>query len=164
METLMEHPAIDHDILYLNILMAEPGRVLVVDDDPAVRSVLRSALETEGHVVTEAATGNAALTAAREGTPDVVLLDIRLPELDGVEVCRQWKANPRTASIPVILITGLNDRAVRLAGIDAGADEFLAKPIDVEEVRLRVRNAVQTSRRRQAPAPEPGGAVGSTRS
>jgi len=120
------------------------GHVLVVDDEEANRTLLRSLLEAEGHRVTEAADGKEALEKVVEIFPDVVLLDVMMPRMDGFEACRQLKGSPKTAPIPVLLVTALKERADKLKGIEAGANDFLNKPIDNRDVILRVRNAVYT--------------------
>lgn len=119
------------------------GSVLVVDDDPRNRALLRDLLTARGHTVTEAGSGREALQRMAEAPPDVVLLDIMMPGLDGVEVCRQIKTDSRTAHIPVLLVTALSDRADRLRGIEAGANDFITKPLDTRDLALRVRNALQ---------------------
>lgn len=121
-----------------------PGRVLVVDDEAGNRVLLRELLEAQGHQITEAVDGEQALEEARSRAPDVILLDVMLPKLDGFEVCRQLKTNDRTAPIPILLITALTDRQDRLTGIKAGANDFLTKPIDAQDVILRVSNALYT--------------------
>lgn len=120
------------------------GRVLVVDDQAPNRLLLRDPLESRGYLVEEAVDGGQALEQVAAFRPDVVLLDVMMPVLDGYEVCRRLKANPATAPIPVIMITSLSDRRERLEGIGAGANDFLTKPIDITDVLLRVRNAVET--------------------
>lgn len=117
------------------------GSVVIADDDPVNRLLVREVLEADGHTVYEARDGYEALRAATH-RPDVILLDIMMPNMDGFEVCRQLKADPDLASIPVLLVTSLADRRDRLAGIAAGANDFLTKPLDTYEVVLRVRNAV----------------------
>jgi two-component system sensor histidine kinase/response regulator len=121
-----------------------PGRVLVVDDEADNRDLLRDLLAAHGHQVVEAATGEEALRAAEAGVPDTIILDVVLPDLDGFSVCRRLKENPRTAAVPILLVTALRERKDRLAGMDAGANDFLSKPIDTQDVLLRVRNAVHT--------------------
>lgn len=118
------------------------GRVLVVDDIVANRLLLRELLEREGNEVVEAANGVAALELAVAQSPDVVLLDVQMPGLDGFEVCRRLKANEATAAIPVVLVTVLDARADRITGIRAGASDFLTKPVDRTELVLRVGNAI----------------------
>lgn len=122
------------------------GRILVVDDQEPNRLLLRELLEAQGHVVTEATNGLDALQQATDCAPDVVLLDVNMPGLDGFEVCRRLKANPRTAALPVLLVTALAHREQRLEGIAAGANDYLTKPIDTADLVLRVRNAIGVRR------------------
>ena len=119
------------------------GRVLIVDDQDANRLLLRDLLESQGHEVTEAADGEEALQRVSEVAPDVVLLDIGMPGMDGFEVCRRMKADPATASIPVLLVTALSQRDQRLLGIGAGANDYITKPVDRSDLSLRVRNAIR---------------------
>ncbi|MGH7537030.1 MAG: ATP-binding response regulator, partial [Gemmatimonadales bacterium] len=119
------------------------GRVLVVDDQDANRLLLRDLLEAQGHDVIEAVDGAEALQRVAEGAPDVVLLDVGMPGMDGFEVCRRLKAEQTTASIPVLLVTALNQRDHRLLGIGAGANDYITKPIDRSDLSLRVRNAIR---------------------
>ena len=122
----------------------QTGCVLVVDDEEKGRELLRDLLELQGHQVTEAEDGEQALQKVGESPPDVVLLDVMMPGLDGFDVCRRLKGDPKTAPIPVLLVTALRDRRDRLKGIESGANDFLTKPIDSQDVILRVRNAVYT--------------------
>jgi two-component system sensor histidine kinase/response regulator len=119
------------------------GRVLVVDDQDTNRLLLRDMLEAQGHEVIEAVEGSEALQRVAETAPDVVLLDIGLPGMDGFEVCRRLKAEPATASIPVLLVTALSHRDHRLLGIGAGANDYITKPVDKSDLSLRVRNAIR---------------------
>jgi len=120
------------------------GRILVVDDEEHNRVLLRDLLEARGHQVMEATDGEQAMDAITSSAPDVILLDVMMPRVDGFEVCRRLKADARSAPIPILLITALTDRQDRLAGIEAGANDFLTKPIDTQDVILRVGNAVTT--------------------
>ena len=120
------------------------GHVLVVDDEAYNRELLYGVLVDLNYQVTEAVNGEQALRQVTDCPPDVILLDIMMPGMDGFEVCRRLKENPVTAPIPILLVTALSDRKDRLRGIDAGANDFLTKPIDSEDVVLRVRNAVYT--------------------
>lgn len=122
------------------------GSVLVVDDEQETRHLLKKLLLKAGHRVMEAVDGEMALQKVMELPPDVVLLDVLMPRMDGVEVCGRLKADPLTAALPVIMITSLTARNDRLRGIEAGADDFLNKPVDKEELLLRVRNAIRTKR------------------
>lgn len=120
------------------------GLVLVVDDDERNRRLLRVLVESNGHRVIEAVDGDAALQMVTVTHPDVVLLDIMMPKIDGLEVCRRLKSDPVTAHIPILLVTALTEREIRIKGMEAGADDFISKPVDQQEVALRVRNAVRT--------------------
>jgi PAS domain S-box-containing protein/putative nucleotidyltransferase with HDIG domain len=135
---------------------ASTGTVLVVDDEARNRKLLHDLLAFHGYIVCEAENGEQALQVIKTTPLDVVLLDVMMPGIDGFEVCRRIKANPSTSQLPVLLVTALNERPDRLRGIAAGADDFLSKPIDLEEINLRVRNAVTTRRLRQDLAREEG--------
>ncbi|MCC5834708.1 MAG: response regulator [Opitutales bacterium] len=119
------------------------GRVLVVDDEEKNRTLLRDSLEAHGHTVDEANDGEAALQHIRKDLPDVVLLDVMMPKLDGFEVCLQMKSDAALRHIPVIMVTALSERKERLMGIKAGANDFLVKPIDIPDTLLRVNNAIR---------------------
>jgi class 3 adenylate cyclase len=119
-----------------------PGCVLVVDDEEQNRSLLRDPLEARGYEVEEAEDGVLALRKIAGHPPDVILLDLMMPNMDGFEVCRRLKQDPKTAHIPILIVTALSDRKERLMGIEAGANDFLNKPIDMQDVILRVGNAV----------------------
>jgi two-component system, sensor histidine kinase and response regulator len=126
--------------------MSENGRpiVLVVDDEVKNVQLLTDVLESRNYAVLSAGDGERGLALARDRVPDVVLLDVMMPRLNGFEVCRRLKAEQRTAAIPVLLVTALDARSDRIAGIDAGANDFISKPIDAADLVLRVRNAVTT--------------------
>jgi putative two-component system response regulator len=113
-------------------------RVLVADDTESVRALFRKLLVNEGFEVFAVADGVAALAAVQEHRPDVILLDVGMPQLDGLEVCRRLKSDPATRLTPVVLVTGLSDMSDRIKGIEAGADEFLSKPVHPHELRARV--------------------------
>jgi CheY-like chemotaxis protein len=118
------------------------GRILIAEDEPMNRSLFQRLLKSVGHEVLLAKDGQQALEMACADQPDVILLDVMMPKLNGIEVCRRLKADPLTAPIPILMITGSDERAMRIKGVAAGADDFLTKPIDHEELVLRVRNAV----------------------
>jgi signal transduction histidine kinase len=120
--------------------------VLVVDDEARDRELLREVLEKDGFRVEEAVDGLQAMDRVHELSPDVVLLDVMLPGLNGVDVCRKLTANPRTVAIPVLLVTSQQGREDRLEGISAGARDFISKPVDIADLRVRVRNAAQMKR------------------
>ena len=122
------------------------GIVLAVDDDPGALSALADALGTLGFQVLQAADGATALELARERLPDVVLLDVQMQGMDGFEVCRQLKSDPRLLLVPVVFLTGHGSRRARLEGLEAGATDFLNKPCDLVELEVRVRNLVNFRR------------------
>jgi len=119
-----------------------PGLALVVDDEEQNRTLLRDPLEARGYEVEEAENGMQALQIIARRPPDVILLDLMMPKLDGFEVCRRLRKDAKTAHIPILMITALSERKERLMGIEAGANDFLNKPIDIQDVLLRVGNAV----------------------
>jgi class 3 adenylate cyclase len=114
-------------------------RVLVVDDDADMVAFLARLLQTEGMVVESAADGDAALAHISTSLPDLVLLDVMMPGASGFDVCRQLKGDEATALIPVVLVTSLEDSESRVRGIEAGADDFLSKPVKREELIARVK-------------------------
>jgi putative two-component system response regulator len=122
------------------------ARVLVVDDDPHVTSLLERLMRKEGHVVDVAGDGAACLEAVAAHPPDLILLDVVLPQLDGFSVCRRLKRDPATRLTPIILITGVDDPDAKVQGLDAGADDFLAKPIDIRELLARSRALIRLKR------------------
>lgn len=119
-----------------------PGRILIVDDERPPRQLLKQILQAEGHEVRDAESADQACEMIDEHLPDVILMDVMMPGRTGFELCRELKARHDTAHIPILLISGLSDRDDRLKGIEAGANDFIGKPLDVRNVTLRVRNAV----------------------
>src|SRR5215470_6095871 len=122
------------------------GRVLVVDDVEANVKLLEAKLSSEYFDVLPAFNGPTALKIADTELPDVILLDVMMPRMDGFEVCRQLKANPRTADVPVVMVTALSDVANRLHGLEVGADDFLTKPVNDIALFARVRSLVRLKR------------------
>jgi len=120
------------------------SRVLVVDDDRKIGSLLRRALTAEGYIVEVAANGVDGLQAAQDRPPELVILDVMMPGLDGIEVCRRLRAN---SSLPILMLTAKDEVRDRVIGLDAGADDYLVKPFDLEELLARVR--AQLRRRTQ---------------
>jgi putative two-component system response regulator len=119
------------------------GRVLIVEDDPQNARLLNRLLTADGFVVEVVGDGAAALTSVAQRAPDVILLDWMLPKMTGIEVCERLKGDLATRLIPVVLLTALDARENRLAGIKAGADDFLTKPYNAEELRARVQSLVR---------------------
>jgi putative two-component system response regulator len=131
----------------LNKLHASwPATILVADDDVDVRDLLRRALEGAGYRVIEAATGMRAFDLAHRERPDLFILDVEMPDGDGVELCRAIKSDPLSHLTPVIHITGTAEREERLRALEAGSDEFVTKPFDFEELLIRVRSLLRTKR------------------
>ena len=122
------------------------GLVLVVDDEEANRMLLRDPLEVHGYEIIEAENGEQALQKVEQRPPDVILLDVMMPQMDGFEVCRRLKKEARTAHIPILIVTALSERMERMMGIAAGASDFLSKPVDLQELTLRVNHAVHAKR------------------
>ena len=114
-------------------------RILVVDDTPQNIKLLGDLLRMKGYQVTTAANGEEALSSIAAEPPDLVLLDIMMPGLNGYQVCRKIRENPATALLPVVLATSLDPAQERVKGIEAGADDFLAKPVNQAELFARVR-------------------------
>jgi putative two-component system response regulator len=123
--------------------------VLVVDDEPAGRKALGAILSAQGYFVALAADGPEALAEAVLLQPDLILLDVMMPGMDGFEVCRRLRATPDLADVPVLMLTALDDPDSRLNGIEAGADDFISKPFDRAELRARVRTITRLNRYRR---------------
>ncbi|MFH1177454.1 MAG: HD domain-containing phosphohydrolase [Acidobacteriota bacterium] len=126
--------------------MAQLGTVLVVDDQPENLAAVGAALGPLGYSVWPAENGETALALARDRQPDVILLDVMMPGMDGFEVCSRLKADEETRLLPVVFLTGLDSREARLQGLEAGAADFLYKPFDLTELEVRVRNLVSFRR------------------
>nr|MBN1229544.1 response regulator [Anaerolineae bacterium] len=116
------------------------NKLLVVEDEVITSDLLKRYFEIVGYEVINALTGTEALQKALEHMPKVIILDIMLPDMDGFEVCRKLRSNDRTNHIPIIFLTQKDDRRDRLDGLELGADDYITKPFDVEELRLRVHN------------------------
>jgi putative two-component system response regulator len=130
----------------VNNLDLDRPRVLVVDDHSSSRMAAVALLSVEGYEVQEAESGPAALAKVGESNPDLILLDVMMPGMDGFEVCRRLKEDEHTRLIPVVFITALDDRRARLRGIEAGGDDFLTKPFDHLELSARVKSLIRQKR------------------
>ena len=124
--------------------MADPkSKILIVEDDPDVAEMLTAYFRSQEYDVFTVNWGEDGVRSSLQVNPDLVILDIRLPDIDGYEVARRLRGDRRTADIPIIFLTEKRDRADRLQGLEIGADDYITKPFDVQELRLRVRNALK---------------------
>lgn len=130
----------------MNDLDLERPKILVVDDYPSNRMAAVALLSVEGYDVIEAESGSAALAQVFAINPDLILLDVMMPGMDGYEVCRRLKADEHTRLTPIVFVTALDDRRARLKGIEAGGDDFLTKPFDQLELSARVRSLIRQKR------------------
>ena len=126
--------------------MAQQPLVLVVEDEPAQREVLKYNLESEGYKVSFAINGEEALLMISEDLPDVIVLDWMLPNVSGIEVCRQVKSRPETREIPVIMLSARSEEGDKVRGLETGADDYVTKPYSVTELLARVRSQLRRSR------------------
>lgn len=136
------------------------GRVLVVEDDFDISSMLQLYFKTQGYEVYVAPRGGVALEMTRQNLPNVIVLDIMLPDIDGYEVCRQLRTNLRTSHIPIIFLTQKDERNDKIQGLELGADDYITKPFDLEELRLRVRNTIKSAEVASLTSPSTGLASG----
>jgi two-component system alkaline phosphatase synthesis response regulator PhoP len=123
-----------------------PPEVLVVEDEPDIRALIVHHLTRDGFRCRTAATGGDALTSVRTARPDLVVLDLMLPEPDGLEVCRRLRADAATAGLPIIMLTAKADEVDRVVGLELGADDYLAKPFSPKELVARVRAVLRRAR------------------
>ena len=124
------------------------SKILIVDDDPLAFIALESIFEGQPYQLIHAQNGPSALEKATEIMPDLILLDVMMPDMDGFEICRRIRSTPKLAEVPIIILTALDDRSSRLIGIEAGADDFISKPADRQELRLRVHTILRLNRYR----------------
>jgi len=123
------------------------ARLLVVEDDLDISSMLKIYFSSQGYDVDLALRGELALEKTRQTMPHLIVLDIMLPDIDGYEVCKRLRSNSRTSHIPVIFLTQKDERSDKLQGLELGADDYITKPFDIEELRLRVQNAIARAER-----------------
>jgi DNA-binding response OmpR family regulator len=129
------------------------SEVLVVEDEPDIRNLIVLHLVRDGFRCRSAGTGVEALAAVKASPPDLVILDLMLPEMDGLEVCRRLRQEPRTASIPIIMLTAKTDEVDRVLGLELGADDYVAKPFSPKELVARVRAVLRRTRPTDAVRP-----------
>ncbi len=121
------------------------AKILVVEDDVDISNMLRIYFSGQGYEVQVAPRGGDALAYTRRQLPHLIVLDIMLPDMDGYAVCRELRTTTRTSHIPIIFLTQKDERSDKIAGLELGADEYINKPFDIEELKLRVQNAIQRS-------------------
>lgn len=121
------------------LVSGEP-RILVVEDDPDIRMILRAVLQREGYAVLTAADGEEGLRAVEAFVPDLILLDVMMPKMDGRQLCRTVKGNLRTSQIPIIMLTAMGEADDKILGLDLGANDYITKPYEQRELLMRVRN------------------------
>jgi PleD family two-component response regulator len=132
------------------------GRLLIVEDDVDISNMLRIYFSSQGFEVETALRGGDALDKTRQSMPHLIVLDIMLPDINGYEVCRQLRTTTRTSHIPVIFLTQKDERSDRLQGLELGADDYITKPFDIDELKLRVQNAIARSERESLTDPQTG--------
>lgn len=130
-------------------MSASASTILIVDDNPLGREVLGDVLEPDGYTLYYASDGPEALSLAAQLDPDLILLDVMMPDMDGYEVCRRLRADKRLCEVPVLMVSALDDRLARINGIEVGADDFVSKPVDRMELRARVRTINRLNRYRK---------------
>ncbi|NWF70526.1 MAG: response regulator [Chloroflexi bacterium] len=123
------------------------GRILVVEDDFDISNMLRIYFSGQGYEVQVAPRGGDALTMTRKQIPSLIVLDIMLPDMNGYDVCRELRTDSRTNHIPIIFLTQKDERSDKIFGLELGADDYITKPFDIEELKLRVQNAIKASER-----------------
>jgi PleD family two-component response regulator len=132
------------------------ARLLIVEDDVDISNMLKIYFSGLGYDVDTAMRGSDALEKTRSVLPHLIVLDIMLPDIDGYEVCRTLRTNTRTSHIPVIFLTQKDERSDRLQGLELGADDYITKPFDIEELKLRVQGAIRRSERESLTDPRSG--------
>jgi two-component system, OmpR family, alkaline phosphatase synthesis response regulator PhoP len=131
------------------------ARILVVEDDPDIAALVTRYLDKAGYISERAASGRDALTAVAARPPDLVVLDLMLPQVDGLEVCRVIRGNEATAGMPIIMLTARADESERIVGLELGAYDYLAKPFSPAELVARVRALLRRAHRTAGPGPRP---------
>ena len=130
-------------------LHVETRTLLVIEDDPDSSNLLNLYFTSKTYMVDVAARGADGLARARQRPPDLILLDINLPDMSGLEVCRDLRLSPRTSHVPIIFLTERSTQSDRVAGLGAGAQDYVVKPYDLEELRLRIQNLILRAEREQ---------------
>ncbi len=126
--------------------MAYKSSILIIDDDPGIRDTLEALLFKEGYKLIFAANGKQGIEKAAEHMPDAILLDVMMPGMDGIEVCKRIRADDSLAEVPIIMLTGLDDNESKLSGIKSGADDYISKPYNKDELRAKIRTIIRLNR------------------
>jgi CheY-like chemotaxis protein len=121
----------------------EASRILIIEDDPDTSDVLRYYFDKKGYGVQVTSTGRLGLAACREHAPDLILLDLHLPDMNGLDVCRTVRGTARTSHVPIMIVSELTDQTSRLKALELGADDYVTKPFDLDELGLRVQNTLR---------------------
>jgi len=129
------------------------SRVLIVEDEPDIRDLVVHHLKREGYLVSAASSGEEALRQVQAAPPDLVLLDLMMPAMDGLEVCRRLRQDPATAMLPIVMLTAKGDEVDRVLGLEIGADDYVVKPFSPKELLARVRAVLRRSRSAPGAAP-----------
>lgn len=132
------------------------ARLLIVEDDIDISNMLRIYFSSQGYEVDTAPRGTDALEKTRQNLPHLIVLDIMLPDIDGFEVCRILRTNTRTSHVPIIFLTQKDERSDKLQGLELGADDYITKPFDIEELKLRVQRAIERSEQQSLTDPRSG--------
>lgn len=125
------------------------GSILVVEDDFDISNMLKIYFSGQGYVVEVAGKGGDAITSTRKQLPNLIVLDINLPDMSGYDVCRELRTTTRTKHIPIIFLTQKDERSDKITGLELGADDYVTKPFDIEELKLRIGNAISAARSQQ---------------
>jgi DNA-binding response OmpR family regulator len=122
-------------------------KILIVDDEPSLLRIISYALEAEGYEIVTAENGAEALIKVKANQPDLLILDVKLPEISGIEVCRQLRTDPEMVGLPIIMLSARIQIADKIAGLKVGADEYITKPVDTDELVARVAALLERTRR-----------------
>lgn len=123
------------------------SKILVVDDDKAIVELIKVNLEIQGHLVVTANDGHSGLAMAQQDSPDLIILDLMMPEVDGFTTCQRLRQNPSTKDIPILMLTALSSTENKIQGFDSGADDYLTKPFELPELYVRIRALLRRSGR-----------------
>ncbi|KAB2954511.1 response regulator transcription factor [Heliorestis acidaminivorans] len=129
--------------------------ILVVEDDSNILELVKFNLEKEGHIVNEAIDGESAIIKLQETLPDLVILDLMLPRLDGLEVCKKLRANTRSSNLPILMLTAKSEEFDKVLGLEMGADDYMTKPFSPRELVARVKALLRRSSRRESSSDGP---------